>query len=121
MAFPIILRRISPAVSRPRRVDAAGLFEPPRVAAPIAAAVFAVPLGHAFPFFSVGKDSTADVNGVLECWSYGVMDHRDDLIRATFGAVGSHILEQRFSITFRCAFCSGRTLGTSHLKYPRSR
>ena len=103
------------------RIDAAGLFEPARVAAPIAAARVAVPLAHAFPFFAIGEDGAAGVDGVLECWSDGGMNNRNDLVRAAFGTDWSLPLAWRFLCAFRRAFWNRNTLGRRHFKYPRSR
>ena len=60
------LIRIVAGASHSRGVDAAGLLEPARVLAPVAAAGFAVPLSHALPFFAVGENGAARVDGVLE-------------------------------------------------------
>jgi len=46
-------------------VHAAGLFEPPRVTTPIAAAGFAIPLRHAFPLLAVGEYGAARIDGAL--------------------------------------------------------
>jgi hypothetical protein len=53
-------------VSHSRRVYSAGLLKPARVLAPIAATGFAVPLSYAFPFFAVGENGAARVDGALE-------------------------------------------------------
>ena len=50
---------------RPRGVHAAGLFEPPRVTAPIATAGFAIPFHHAFPLLAVGECGPAGVYRAL--------------------------------------------------------
>ena len=115
------LIRIVTDVSPSRSVDAARLLEPARVRAPVAAAGFAVPLGHAFPLFSIGENGAAGVGGVLECWSDGGMDNRNDLVRAAFGTDWSLPLARRFLCAFRRAFWNRGTLGRRHFKYPRSR
>src|SRR5918994_1445862 len=51
----------------PCRVYASGHFEPAPLAAPVAAASFAVPLAHAFPFFAIGDDRIAFVDKFLKC------------------------------------------------------
>ena len=51
------LRRGFPVLTR--GVNTANFFESPPAAAPVAAAGFAVPFGHAFPFFAVGDDRFA--------------------------------------------------------------
>src|SRR5581483_1635183 len=58
--------RIAARLSRPGGVDAAGLFEAARVAAPVAAAAFAVPFGHAFPLLAIGAHGLAGVDGALQ-------------------------------------------------------
>ena len=80
-----------------RCIHAARLFEAAGVPAPVAAAGLAVPLGHTFPLLAVGGDGTPGVDGVLECWSNGLVDDRDNLVRAAFGADGSCFLSQRWS------------------------
>lgn len=60
------LIRIVAGVSHSRGVYPAGFLKPARVLAPVAAAGFAVPLSYAFPFFAVGENGAARVDGVLE-------------------------------------------------------
>ena len=102
-------------------VHPAGFSEAARVATPVAAAGFAVPFGHAFPLFAIGEDGAARVDGVLECWSDGGMDNRNNLVRAAFGTDWSLLLARRFLCAFRRAFWNRGTLGRRHFKYPRSR
>ena len=63
---------------RPGGVHTAGPFEAERVAAPIATAGFAVPFGHAFPFFAVGRDCAPCINSALERWRNDSVNDRND-------------------------------------------
>ena len=74
-----------------RGVDAARLFESARVSAPIAAAGFTVPLGHAFPFFAVGADGAAGFDGALERWSDGTVNYGNNVRGAALGASGDFL------------------------------
>jgi hypothetical protein len=71
-----------------RGVDAAGFLEPARVPAPVAAAGFAVPFGHAFPFFAVGADGAARFDRALERWSDGTVNYGNNVRGAALGARG---------------------------------
>src|ERR687895_251327 len=51
----------------PCRVDASGDLKPAPLAAPVAAASFAVPLAHAFPFFAIGNHRLTFVDEFLHC------------------------------------------------------
>jgi hypothetical protein len=51
----------------PGRIYAAGHFEPAPFAAPVAAASFAIPLAHAFPFFAIRDDRIAFIDKFLQC------------------------------------------------------
>src|SRR5918993_4496749 len=51
----------------PCRVYASGHLEPAPLAAPVAAASFAVPLAHAFPFFAIGNHRLTFVDEFLHC------------------------------------------------------
>src|SRR6266545_1020347 len=53
------LIRIPVQASHLCRIHSARLLKPTRVSAPIAAAGFAVPLGHAFPFFAVSENGAS--------------------------------------------------------------
>jgi len=48
-------------------------------AAPVAAAVFAVPFGHSLPLFPIGDDGLAIVNRFLERRSKGTMEDGNNL------------------------------------------
>jgi hypothetical protein len=75
----------------PSRVYAAGYFEPAPLAAPVAAASFAVPLAHAFPFFAIGDDRIAFVKEFLQCWARNAVDNRYDLNRTALGTCPSSL------------------------------
>ena len=78
-------------------------FESPPLAAPVAAAVFAVPLRHSFPLLPISDDGLAFINGALERWRHGAMNDRHNVRRAALGAG-------------RCFACSFRIGGLpSHL------
>jgi hypothetical protein len=49
-------------------------------AAPIAAAIFAAPFGHAFPFFAIGEHGSTFIEGVLERRSGDAVDDGDNMI-----------------------------------------
>src|SRR5262245_1600808 len=55
------------------------------MAAPVAAARFAVPLGHAFPFFAVGADSVAGVDFALDSRSDRAVNNWNDITAIAFG------------------------------------
>ena len=95
-------------------------FEAARVAAPVAAAALAVPLGHSFPFFALGGDDETRVNGVLECWSDEAMDDRDNLAGAALRAQRRFLGARRLRRGFVRTFC-GSALRWRHGRYPRSR
>jgi len=71
-----------------RGVDAAGFLEPARVSAPVAAAGFTVPRGHAFPFFAVGENGSAGLDGALERRSDGSVNYGNNVRGAALGASG---------------------------------
>src|SRR5688500_15759371 len=75
----------------PSRVYAAGHFEPAPLAAPVAAASFAVPLAHAFPFFAIGDDRIAFVDEFLQCRARNAVNDRYDLNRAALGTCASFL------------------------------
>ena len=79
-------------VSRPSGVDSAGSLEAAGVAAPVAAAGFAVPLGHAFPFFTVGTNGLAGIDGALEHWRDGIVHDRNDVAGTALRANGNSFL-----------------------------
>ena len=78
--------RIALRVLRPRRVNAAGHFEPARVFAPVAATGFAVPLGHAFPFFTVGENRAAGFDLRRLFTSRNAVNDRHDIGRTALRA-----------------------------------
>ena len=67
--------------SHPRGVDAPWLLEPAGVPAPVAAAGFAVPLGHAFPFFAVGENRAAGFDLLRLFTSRNAVNGRNDIGR----------------------------------------
>lgn len=69
----------------PSRIYTAGYFEPAPFAAPVAAASFAVPLAHAFPFFAIGDDRLAFVDEFLQCRGRNAVNDGYDLNRAALG------------------------------------
>src|SRR5687768_17263523 len=69
----------------PRRVDAAGFSETARVAAPVAAAGLAIPLGHAFPFFALGCDGFTGIDGALQGRADAAVQNRYDCRAWTLG------------------------------------
>jgi len=69
-------------MSPPRCVDAAGPLESTRVAAPVAAAVFAVPFGHAFPLFAVGGNRFALLDRLSLRKRRNAVNDRHDFSRA---------------------------------------
>jgi hypothetical protein len=82
------------------RVHAAGHFEPAPLAAPIAAASFAVPLAHSFPFFAIGDDRTAFIDQSLQCWAGNAVNDRYDLYRAALGTCTSFLAFRAFVAGF---------------------
>ena len=75
----------------PSRVYAAGHLEPPPLAAPVAAASFAVPFAHAFPFFAIGNHRLTFLDEFLQCWARNAVDNRYDLNRAALGTCASSL------------------------------
>jgi hypothetical protein len=69
----------------PGSVHPAGYFEPAPLAAPVAAAAFAVPLAHTFPFFAIGDDRVAVIDKSLKRRRRNAVNDRDDLSRAALG------------------------------------
>ncbi len=55
-------------------------FESPPAAAPVTAAIFAVPFGHAFPFFAVSGYGPTFIDGLLQRWSWNTMNNGDDMM-----------------------------------------
>jgi hypothetical protein len=77
-----------PSVLGSRRVDAAGNLKPAPVAAPVTAAVIAVPLGQTFPLLAVGVRDETRIDGVLKRWSDEAVDYWDHLSEAALRAHG---------------------------------
>jgi hypothetical protein len=63
------------------RIHSARLLKPTRVPAPVAAAGFAVPLGHAFPFFAVSENSAAGFDLLRLFTSRNAVNGRHDISR----------------------------------------
>ena len=53
--------------------------------APVAAAGFAEPLGHALPFFAVGVNGAAGVDFSLDCRGDHTVNDGNDIVAITFG------------------------------------
>src|ERR1044072_182833 len=93
---------------RSRGIDATGFFESARVPAPVAAAGFAVPFGHAFPFFAVSENSAAGFDLLRLFASRNAVNGRHDISRTALRTQAS-------------AFCSSSRRIFFHfvLVYPR--
>jgi hypothetical protein len=77
-------------------IHTAALFEAAGVAAPVAAAGFAVPFGHTFPFFSIGVHDETRVDGALERWSDEPMNDWNHIAGAALRAYGKFLGGRRF-------------------------
>ena len=79
------------------RIHAAGHFEPTPFATPVAAAGFAVPLAHAFPFFAIGDDGVTFIDKFLQCGGRNAVNDGYGFNRAALWTRTSFLASRRLA------------------------